>query len=213
MPTQCFEESGEGWFDPWILLRALKRKCQSLGVNILKGYPVSATTDNVTGRVLSVDVLEQQSGKETIHKYNVDNVVNAAGAACSQLMKLLANDKLTYPMPVEPRKRCIFFFHCATNQNEIVPRIAPLAICPISNVYFRSEGHVPENGEASGNFLCGVSPKKEKDHVIHDFGNLDFVDHELWDEIIWPALYHRVPAFGEVKLRSSWAGLYECEYD
>lgn len=116
-----------------------------------------------------------------------------------------------YPIPVEPRKRCIFFFHCATNQNEVVPHIAPLTICPTSMVYFRSEGHVEENGEATGNFLGGVSPTKEKDRAIHDASDLDNPDHELWDDIIWPALYYRVPAFGEVKLKSSWAGLYECK--
>jgi glycine/D-amino acid oxidase-like deaminating enzyme len=78
-------------------------------------------------------------------------------------------------------------------------------------VYFRSEGHVEENGEATGNFLGGVSPTKEKDRAIHDASDLDNPDHELWDDIIWPALYNRVPAFGEVKLKSSWAGLYECK--
>ena len=129
-------------------------------------------------------------------------------------MNTLAGDKnLVYPIPVEPRKRCIFFFHCATNQQEVVPRIAPLTICPISNVYFRSEGHIEESGEMTGNFLCGVSPTKENDHAIHDFSDLDYADHELWDDIIWPALYNRVPAFGEVKLKSSWAGLYECKFD
>lgn len=130
------------------------------------------------------------------------------------MMDILAgSNKLQYPIPIEPRKRCIFFFHCATNQEEIVPRIAPLTICPISNVYFRSEGHVDENGEATGNFLCGVSPTKEKDHAICDVSELDYADHELWDEVIWPSLYKRVPAFGEVKLKSSWAGLYECKCD
>ncbi len=59
--------------------------------------------------------------------------------------------------------------------------------------------------------LCGVSPSKEVDREIDDHNDLDYADHELWDDIIWPALYHRVPAFGEVKVMSSWAGLYECE--
>ncbi|KAL7489862.1 hypothetical protein ACHAW6_016189 [Cyclotella cf. meneghiniana] len=206
-----YGETGEGWFDPWILLRALKWKCQSLGVTIFKGYPIGASRDSDTGQLLSVDVIEQYDGKELSKKYNVDNVVNATGAHCARLMEILAGEKkLMHPIPVEPRKRCIFFFHCATDQKDIiVPRIAPLTICPISNVYFRSEGHVEENGEATGNFLCGVSPTKEKDRAVHDMTDIDYADHELWDEIIWPSLYHRVPAFGEVKLKSSWAGFYE----
>lgn len=164
--------------------------------------------------MLSVDVLEHHDGNEKQNRYNVDTVVNAAGAHCATLMDTLAGDKkLVYPIPVEPRKRCIFFFHCATNQQEIVPSIAPLTICPISNVYFRSEGHIEENGEMTGNFLCGVSPTKENDHVIDNINDLDYADHELWDDVIWPALYNRVPAFGEVKLKSSWAGLYECKHN
>ena len=205
-------ETGEGWFDPWILIRGLKRKCQHLGVNIIQGNPLGAIRDSETGHILSVDVLERHDKKDVQQRYNVDTVINAAGAHCASLMEALAGEnKLTYPIPVEPRKRCIFFFHCATKQEEIVPAIAPLTICPITNVYFRSEGHVAENGEVTGNFLCGVSPKKENDHSIIDEHELDNPDHELWDEIIWPALYNRVPAFGEVKVKSSWAGLYECE--
>lgn len=158
-------------------------------------------------------MIEQHDGKEIQHRYNVDSVVNAAGAHCSSLMDILAGGtELQFQLPVEPRKRCIFFFHCATDQEEIVPRIAPLTICPISNVYFRSEGHENDNGTATGNFLCGVSPSKENDHTINEASDLDYADHELWDDIIWPALYNRVPAFGEVKLKSSWAGLYECKF-
>jgi FAD-dependent oxidoreductase domain-containing protein 1 len=206
-------ETGEGWFDPWILLRGLKRKCASLGVNIQKGSPIGAVRDYETGNILSVSAMEQHDGKEVQTTYNVDNVINAAGAHCASLMQTLAGSTpLQYPIPVEPRKRCIFFFHCAQDQEEaIVPDIAPLTICPISNVYFRSEGHVQENGEPTGNFLCGVSPSKENDVAIQNQSDLDYADHELWDQVIWPALYHRVPAFGEVKLKSSWAGLYECE--
>ena len=31
----------------------------------------------------------------------------------------------------------------------------------------------------------------------------------LIDEVIWPALYNRVEAFGALKVQASWAGLYE----
>ncbi|EED88199.1 hypothetical protein THAPSDRAFT_264439, partial [Thalassiosira pseudonana CCMP1335] len=212
--------SGEGWFDPWLLIRGLKRKCQSMGVKFVQGYPISSVRDEEDGRVLSVDVnvTRKKEGKEiqtqTV-KYNVNNVVNAAGAHCSKVMETLAgqNRQLQYPIPVEPRKRCIFFIHCATQQQSpdvIVPSIAPLTICPTSNVYFRSEGHLnTTTGEPTGNFLCGVSPKAEDDKAIHDMSELDYADHELFEDVIWPALYHRVPAFGQVKVKSSWAGMYE----
>ena len=209
-----FGERGEGWFDPWALIRGLKRKCQDLGVQIVKGLPVGAARDEASGRVLSVDV-RLDDYNPILATYNVGTVVNAAGAHCTQLMETLAGKDrpLVYPIPVEPRKRCIFFIHCNTEQEEhIVPQIAPLTVCPLTGVYFRSEGLIREDGTPTGNFLCGVSPTQENDGAIGDMSELDYADYELWDEIIWPALYHRVPAFGEVKVKSSWAGLYECEY-
>lgn len=207
-----YGEKGEGWFDPWALMRNLRKKCQSMGVQFIKGSPVGTVREEASGRVLSVDVLEEE-GKDEV-RYNVQNVVNAAGAHCSKVMETLAgtDNQLLNPIPVEPRKRCIFFIHCNTQQSPeiIVPQIAPLTICP-SGVYVRSEGIIRADGEPTGNFLCGVSPTKEVDRAIEDINELDYADYSLWDEKIWPALYHRVPAFGDVKVKSEWAGLYECE--
>jgi FAD-dependent oxidoreductase domain-containing protein 1 len=204
-----FGNSGEGWFDPWSLLRGLKRKCKSLGVNFVKGSPVQSVRDEQSGSILAVDVMHHN--EQNINRYNVSNVVNAAGAHCQELMNILAGFwSLQYPIPVEPRKRSIFFFHCKSNQSpEDIPNVAPLTVCPKTNVYFRSEGVVSLEGEPTGNFLCGVSPSEEVDRAIQDISEIDYADHELFDEVIWPALYHRVPAFGELKLKSSWAGLYE----
>ena len=239
-----FGEKGEGWFDPWAYIRGLTRKVKSMGVEIVKGTPISAVRNNNDGddgRVLSVDVAlllgnndnANKNNGHNVRRYHVNHVVNAAGAHCRDLMDTLAGEEraLQHAIPVEPRKRCIFFIHCATTSRQdptaIVPRVAPLTVCPVSNVYFRSEGRgvVAGNDDddddcrqqqqqqqpATGNFLCGVSPPKEFDEAIQDMGQLEYADHELWEEIIWPALYHRVPAFGEVKVKSSWAGLYECE--
>lgn len=212
-----YGERGEGWFDPWALIRGLKNKCRSLGVKFVNGRPVASERDGPNnsndGRVLSVDVLEED---KDVVRYKVDRVVNAAGAHCNGVMEILANKGrggrgLAHPIPVEPRKRCIFFIHCNPRQEYTVPKIAPLTICPSSGVYFRSEGSVSADGEPTGNFLCGVSPRRDADRAIGDMDELDYADHQLWDDVIWPALYHRVPAFGEVKVRSSWAGLYECK--
>ncbi|KAL3811806.1 hypothetical protein ACHAXA_006786 [Cyclostephanos tholiformis] len=208
-----YGERGEGWFDPWALIRGLKKKCLSMGVTFVNGRPVSSRRDaeNDGGRVLSVDVLVED---RNVVRYNVNCVVNAAGAHCNGVMEILAGKGggghgLAHPIPVEPRKRCIFFIHCNTSQGDLVPKIAPLTVCPTSGVYFRSEGSVGANGETMGNFLCGVSPRRDVDRAIGDMNELDYADHQLWDDVIWPALYHRVPAFGDVKVKSSWAGLYE----
>lgn len=199
-----FGEAGEGWFDPWALIRGLKRKCQSMGVTIVQGSPVGAARDESSGRVLSVEVMEEE---RHLVRYNAGHVVNAAGAHCSKVMETLAGAEngsdLMHPVPVEPRKRSIFFIHCNTQQSSdvIVPHVAPLTVCPVTGVYFRSEGLIGEVGAPTGNFLCGVSPPQEMDRAVEDVSELDHADYELWDEVIWPALYHRVPAFGEVKVR------------
>jgi len=35
------------------------------------------------------------------------------------------------------------------------------------------------------------------------------VDHALFDEVIWPALAHRIPGFEQLRMLRAWAGLYE----
>lgn len=103
------------------------------------------------------------------------------------------------------------------------PRTSPLVIDP-SGVWFRSEGD-------GGNFICGMSPLEanssyanpENGNYINSDGHnilthdpdcdsveaLCTPDHALFDEFIWPILYQRVPAFGDLKLKSAWAGFYE----
>lgn len=194
-------EKGEGWFDPWALLQGFKQKNIEMGVTFVTGSPVSSTRNIDTGRVAMVHI--HQSVKKTIQSFTVDYVVNAAGAHCNRVMSLLTSTgpKIFHQIPVEPRKRCIFFFHCPP----AVAWTAPLTVCPTSNVYFRSEG-----AGRQGHFLCGVSPSIENDPRIENDTDLDNVDHHLFDDIIWPALFHRVPEyFGELKVLSSWAGFYE----
>lgn len=111
-------------------------------------------------------------------------VVNAAGPYASDVATMAGLELL-----VRPRKRCVFVFDCRT---PIGP--TPLVIDP-SGVYFRPEGQ---------GFIGGVSPPADQDPDTHDFG----VDHHLFDEVVWPALAHRVEAFGAIKLLRSWAGHY-----
>jgi FAD-dependent oxidoreductase domain-containing protein 1 len=141
-----------------------------------------------------------------IHDIQVETVVNAAGAGADKVMEILAGPEkpLLHPLPVKPRKRCIYFFHCDANQNEIVPDLAPLTI-DSSGAYFRSEGMK----RGTGNFLCGKSPPITDDPDCYDPNELVNADPVLFERDIWPSLYNRVPAFGSIKVLSSWAGLYE----
>jgi glycine/D-amino acid oxidase-like deaminating enzyme len=206
-----FGRSGEGWFDPWSLLRSFQKKNKELGVQYKCGKVVGAVRDPQTSELMSVCI---QSPDGRLQSIGANTVVNAAGARAGQVMDILAGgieSPLNYPLPVHPKKRSVYFFHCGSNQKSnhdfkelIVPRIAPLTI-DSSGAYFRSEGVVPGNGF----FLCGVSPPEEQDDDCWDPDELANADPFLFETQIWPAIAFRVPAFNCIKLVSSWAGLYE----
>lgn len=112
-------------------------------------------------------------------------VVNAAGARAADVAAFAG-----LALPVRPRKRFVYVFDCRTP----VPG-APLVIDP-SGVYFRPEGAA---------FIGGVSPPAEDDPDCLDLE----LDDRLFDDVVWPALAHRVPAFAAIKLLRAWAGHYD----
>lgn len=93
-------------------------------------------------------------------------------------------------LPVEPRRRSVFVFDC----REQLP-LLPLTIDP-SGVWFRPEGPF---------YLAGTTPAVGNDPA----GAPLEVQHQEWDEMVWPVLARRVPAFEAAKVVSSWAGYYE----
>ena len=113
-------------------------------------------------------------------------VVNTAGAWGAP--ELCAS--LGVELPIESRKRFTFVFEC---REPIGP--TPLTITEVG-VAFRSEGK---------GFISNVSPPPEQDPVTKDTG----IDYHLFDELIWPALASRVPAFEAIKLTGAWC----CHYD
>ena len=112
-------------------------------------------------------------------------VVNAAGPLAGALAKLAGIE-----LPVRPRKRFVYVFDCreSIHCNQLV--IDP------SGVYFRPEGK---------SFIGGVSPPADADPDAFD---LD-IEYTLFEEVVWPTLAHRVPAFAEIKLLNAWAGHYD----
>ena len=91
--------------------------------------------------------------------------------------------------PVRSRKRLVFTFQC----REEIPG-CPLVVDP-GGLYFRPEGD---------RFVCGVSPSQERDPDCHDLP----VDPRFFEEVLWPASAHRVPAFDILKEGTAWAGHY-----
>jgi len=110
-------------------------------------------------------------------------VVNAAGPHARAVAAMAG-----VALPVEARKRCVFVFTCP----DALPG-CPLVIDP-SGVWWRPEGD---------RFIAGWSPPDDAE----EFGLQ--VDHALFDDVIWPALAARVPAFERVRQAGAWAGHYE----
>ncbi len=113
-------------------------------------------------------------------------LVNAAGTQAAEIAAMAG-----LALPVRPRKRFVYVFDCRE------PGLggAPLTIDP-SGVYFRPEGQ---------SFIGGVSPPEDRDPDCLDLE----VEYELFEELVWPTLAHRVPAFEAIKLQRAWAGLYD----
>ncbi|KAL8611526.1 hypothetical protein ACOMHN_014581 [Nucella lapillus] len=194
---------GEGWFDPWLLVKALKQKNISLGVKYVAGelqsFDISTGDEylrNDPHRTLDSAQVRTRDGKS--HGCKFAMVVNCAGPWAGEVARkagIGASDmfELFNPLPVEPRKRYVYVVHCPSG-----PTLdCPLLVDP-TGVYFRREG-------LGGHYLCGTSPPKDKEPSID---NLD-VDYELFNEQIWPVLANRVSAFESLKLKSAWAGYYD----
>lgn len=115
-----------------------------------------------------------------------DWVVNAAGPRAASVAAMVGAE-----LPVHPRKRYVYHFDC---RQEVTG--APLTI-DTTGVYFRPEGP---------NFIAGYSPRAGED----DPDALDLeLDRRPFEEVVWPSLAHRVPAFEAIRLLDAWAGHYE----
>ena len=113
-------------------------------------------------------------------------VINAAGARDAPGIAA----RVGVELPVEPRKRSAFVFEC---REAIGP--TPLTVMP-NGVAFRPEGR---------GFISNTSPPPDRDPFCADLET----EHWIFDEIIWPTLAERVPAFEAIKVTGSWC----CHYD
>lgn len=196
---------GEGWFDPWLLLKAFRQKNVYSDVKYSRGevigfensiIPKSDSGTNEDKKVLSVANIKDLDGN--IHQTKFAVVINCAGAWAGEVAKMagIGATEDDMPLPVEPRKRFIYVVHCPSG-----PGLeAPLCI-DTSGAYFRREG-------LGGCYICGCSPEQGKEP---DVSNLD-VDYEFYDNVVWPRIAYRFPQFEKSKLRSAWAGYYDYNY-
>ena len=168
--------TGEGWFDGYALLQALKRKARALGAAYMTGEAVAL--ERTGDRIAAVRLADGS-------RIACATVVNAAGPWAARVAALAGIE-----LPVRARRRCVFVFACRA----ALPG-CPLVIDP-SGVWFRPEG---------AHFIGGVAPAPDRDP---DDAPLE-PDWPLFDDVVWPALAARVPAFEAIKLQRAWAGYYE----
>jgi len=196
----------EGWFDPSLYVNAFKNK--------LKTFPVK----NITGKVVGSKLKQEEVGENYtqmvvdgvyIELPDVDKpvfiksrkVINCAGADAAQFAEfcgvgLEAEDGdplLVNPLPVERRKRYVYVVHCPD-----APMMDMPMVCDPSGFYIRREG-------LGGKYICGKSPQEDCEPTTDDLS----VDHDYFQEEIWPSLAHRIPAFEKLKVTSAWAGYYD----
>lgn len=114
-------------------------------------------------------------------------VVNAAGTSAGKVAAMAG-----LHLPVEPRKRSVFVFEARERFDDM-----PLLVDP-SGVYVRPEGSV---------FITGGAESHETDKAAdpEDFDP----DWPLFEEVIWPVLAERIPAFEAIKQTGGWAGHYD----
>jgi FAD-dependent oxidoreductase domain-containing protein 1 len=112
-------------------------------------------------------------------------IVNAAGPWAGQVAALAG-----IALPVEPRRRSVFVFDAREK-----PAQTPLTI-DSNGVWFRPEGRF---------YIGGTTPVEGNDPSEPPLE----VQHHEWDDIVWPSVANRVPAFEAAKVVNSWAGYYE----
>jgi glycine/D-amino acid oxidase-like deaminating enzyme len=126
--------SGEGWFDGYALLQALRARAREAGAALRTAEVSGLRVEG--GQVAAVDLADGTT-------VDCDAVVDAAGPWAARIAAMAGVD-----LPVEARRRSVFVFDCPT----------PIEGCPLvidtSGAWFRPEG---------AGFITGMAPAPEVD--------------------------------------------------
>jgi len=161
------------------------------GAGIFDWWRRAASKRGVVYRHDQVVALDHARGRVTaVHLASGDQVVpgvviNAAGPRASEVAAMAGFD-----LPVEPRRRFSFVFSAQTPMTQSLP----LTIDP-TGVHFLRHGAY---------FLAGCAP----DHDVAVAPDNFEMDLHIWQDKVWPALAHRVPAFEAIKVEREWVGHY-----
>jgi glycine/D-amino acid oxidase-like deaminating enzyme len=146
--------------------------------------------DFVTGSVVGIEQADSRVTAVMLdngERLEAGTVVNAAGPAAGKVATLAGLE-----LPVEPRKRSVFVFEAREKLDDL-----PLLVDP-GGVYVRREGSV---------YITGGAEAEEGEGPA-DPGDFE-PDWPLFEDVIWPALATRIPAFEAIKMTRAWAGHYD----
>ncbi|BCH29740.1 FAD-dependent oxidoreductase [Mesorhizobium sp. L-8-10] len=146
--------------------------------------------DFVTGEVAGIERTRNKVTALTLasgERLEAGTTVNAAGPNAGAVAAMAG-----LALPVEPRKRNVFVFEARDRFDDM-----PLLVDP-SGIYVRPEGSVYITG--------GAEP--EDGETAADPADFDPA-WPLFEEVIWPVLATRVPAFEAIKPTRAWAGHYD----
>ncbi len=169
----------EGYWDGGTVFDWFRRSSRERGVEYVSNEVVAMTTNAEGTRVQSVTL---KSGEVV----SCGTVVNASGPRAARTAKMVGID-----LPVEPRKRFTWIFSAETP----LDRVLPLTIDP-SGVHFRQDG--PET------YLAGCAADPDPAVAYDDF----HMDHNRWQDHVWPIIATRIPQFEAIKVVTEWAGHY-----
>ncbi|XP_043603959.1 FAD-dependent oxidoreductase domain-containing protein 1 isoform X1 [Bombus pyrosoma] len=193
----CLGLEKEGWFDPWVLLSAFKKKALQLGARYIYGEAQGFTYKSRED-MGHLDGLIVRTKEGEIYNMQFAIAIVAAGAYSGQIVDKLdgvqtENGLEQINLPVEPRKRFVYCVHCPDG-----PSLNTPLLIDNTGTFLRREG-------LAGTYICGRSPEESEEPSTEDLS----IDYDFFEEKVWPILARRVPVFEKLKLKSSWAGYYE----
>ena len=165
------------------LLQGFRAKAKSLGVTFVQDEVIDLYKDGQ--KIIAADL-------KKFGRVELGWVVNCSGPRAAQVAQMAGLN-----IPVEPRKRTTFVFDCMTSPEgsaTVNGGRLPLMIDP-SGVYCRPEGKY---------FMAACSPDPDPSVDFDDFDPR----YEEFEDVVWPVLAHRSPAFEAIKVLRQWAGHY-----